>query len=169
MRAYVLTGSEKAFAAGADIKEMLGMDYHEMATHDRDTSLLSMGALSAKKPVVGVVCGFAFGGGCEILLHCDAIQAHAELSIGLVETRIGVVPGWGGCKEMLVRQYGLAGGTKGPVAPAIATFNPIAPAQVSGSPLRARRPQKSRKTTAPSARVVAPPPGWRPSLTWRRY
>ncbi len=45
----------------------------------------------------------ALGGGCEILLHSDAVQAHAETYIGLVECGVGLMPGWGGCKEMLTR------------------------------------------------------------------
>ncbi|MBN9412363.1 MAG: enoyl-CoA hydratase/isomerase family protein [Candidatus Paracaedimonas acanthamoebae] len=54
-------------------------------------------------PVVGAPSGMALGGGCEILLHCDAIQAHAETYMGLVEVGVGLVPAWGGCKEMLGR------------------------------------------------------------------
>src|SRR6267154_4615584 len=54
-------------------------------------------------PVVSAPAGMALGGGCEILLHSDAVQAHAESYIGLVEGGVGVVPGWGGCKEMLSR------------------------------------------------------------------
>ena len=57
-------------------------------------------------PVVGAVHSMALGGGCELLLHCDAVQAHVECNIGLVETGVGVVPAWGGCKEMLVRALG---------------------------------------------------------------
>ncbi len=90
-------------------------------------------------PVVGAAAGLALGGGCEILLHCDAIQAHAELSIGLVETRIGVVPGWGGCKEMMLRFSGPTAALHGPVAPAIAAFNLIAAAKISTSAFDARR------------------------------
>ena len=56
-------------------------------------------------PVVAAPHGMAFGGGCEILLHSDAIVAHAELQTGLVETAVGVIPGWGGCKEMLIRAF----------------------------------------------------------------
>ncbi|NDF12643.1 MAG: 3-hydroxyacyl-CoA dehydrogenase/enoyl-CoA hydratase family protein [Proteobacteria bacterium] len=55
-------------------------------------------------PVVGAPAGRVFGGGCEILLHCDAIAAHVETYCGLVEVGVGLVPGWGGCKEMLFRQ-----------------------------------------------------------------
>jgi 3-hydroxyacyl-CoA dehydrogenase len=54
-------------------------------------------------PVVGAPAGMALGGGCEILLHSDAIQAHAESYIGLVEVGVGIVPAWGGCKEMVTR------------------------------------------------------------------
>ena len=55
-------------------------------------------------PTVGAPSGLALGGGCEILLHCAAVQAHAETYMGLVETGVGIVPAWGGCKEMLLRQ-----------------------------------------------------------------
>lgn len=54
-------------------------------------------------PVVGAPSGMALGGGCEILLHCDAVQAHLETYMGLVEVGVGLVPAWGGCKEMLGR------------------------------------------------------------------
>lgn len=54
-------------------------------------------------PVVGAPFGIAVGGGCEVLLHCDALVAHAESYIGLVEVGVGIVPAWGGCKEMLQR------------------------------------------------------------------
>lgn len=54
-------------------------------------------------PVVGAPSGMALGGGCETLLHCDAVEAHAETYTGLVEAGVGIIPGWGGCKEMLLR------------------------------------------------------------------
>jgi 3-hydroxyacyl-CoA dehydrogenase len=54
-------------------------------------------------PVVGAPSGLALGGGCEILLHCDHVQAHAETYVGLVEVGVGFVPGWGGCKELMAR------------------------------------------------------------------
>ena len=54
-------------------------------------------------PVVAAVHGMALGGGCEVCLHADAIVAHAEAQLGLVETGVGLVPGWGGCKELLIR------------------------------------------------------------------
>ncbi|HYD31937.1 MAG TPA: 3-hydroxyacyl-CoA dehydrogenase/enoyl-CoA hydratase family protein, partial [Azospirillaceae bacterium] len=52
-------------------------------------------------PVVGAPSGLALGGGCEVLLHCDVVQAHAETYVGLVEVGVGLIPAWGGCKEML--------------------------------------------------------------------
>lgn len=62
-----------------------------------------MGLKYAPFPVVSAPAGMALGGGCEILLHSDAVQAHVETYTGLVEVGVGIVPGWGGCKEMLIR------------------------------------------------------------------
>lgn len=70
-------------------------------------------------PVVSAPSGFAFGGGCEILLHSDHVQLHAETYTGLVEVGVGLIPGWGGCKELILRyqekeaaQYAKIGGGK---------------------------------------------------------
>ncbi len=62
-----------------------------------------MGLKYAPFPVVGSLAGMALGGGCETILHCDAVQACMESYIGLVEVGVGLIPGWGGCKEMLLR------------------------------------------------------------------
>ena len=91
-------------------------------------------------PVVGAPSGMALGGGCEILLHCDAVQAHAESYMGLVEAGVGIVPGWGGCKEMMLR--GLAGGRSGfgGSMPTISkVFETIGLAKVSRSAKEARK------------------------------
>jgi 3-hydroxyacyl-CoA dehydrogenase len=88
-------------------------------------------------PVVAAAAGAAVGGGCELLMHCAAVQAHAELNVGLVETKIGVIPGWGGCKELMLR-LSEPGRTRGPVAPAQAAFDAIGFARVSTSALDAR-------------------------------
>jgi enoyl-CoA hydratase/carnithine racemase len=96
VRAIVLTGSERAFAAGADIKEMLGMDYHEMESHDREESLLKMGTLTVQKPVVGAVTGFAFGGGCEVAMSCDILIAGENAKFGQPEINLGIMAGAGG-------------------------------------------------------------------------
>jgi 3-hydroxyacyl-CoA dehydrogenase len=92
----------------------------------------------AKFPVVGAPSGMALGGGCEILLHCDAIQAAAETYIGLVEGGVGVVPGWGGCKEMLIRHWQNKKRPGGPMPPVAKVFETIATAQVSKSAAEAR-------------------------------
>lgn len=84
-------------------------------------------------PVVGAPSGLALGGGCEILLHCDAIQAHAELYAGLVEVGVGLIPGWGGCKEMLHRWYSNKKSPRGPVPPMAKSFETISVAAVSSS------------------------------------
>ena len=84
-------------------------------------------------PVVGAVAGRALGGGCEMLLHCAAVQAHAESYIGLVETGVGVVPGWGGCATMLTRWQTDAQAPKGPMPAVAKVFEIISTATVSRS------------------------------------
>ena len=91
-------------------------------------------------PVVGAPSGMALGGGCEILLHCDAVQAHAESYIGLVEVGVGIVPGWGGCKEMMLRGLAPDRGGFGGSMPAISkVFETIGLAKVSRSAKEAGR------------------------------
>ena len=89
-------------------------------------------------PVVGAPSGMALGGGCEILLHCDAVQAHAETYTGLVEVGVGIVPGWGGCKEMLVRGWSNPKRKGGPMPPVIKAFETIGMAAVAKSATEAR-------------------------------
>jgi 3-hydroxyacyl-CoA dehydrogenase len=89
-------------------------------------------------PVVGAPSGLALGGGCEILLHCDAIQAHAELYMGLVEAGVGLLPGWGGCKEYLHRQLENKKRYGGPIPPVIQAFETIGMAKVSKSAFEAK-------------------------------
>lgn len=92
-------------------------------------------------PVVGAPSGMALGGGCEVLLHCNAVEAHAETYIGLVEAGVGIIPGWGGCKEMLGRaqqaqkEHILKGG---PMPAVMATFEKIAMAKVATSATEAK-------------------------------
>lgn len=75
-----------------------------------------MGLKYAPFPVVTAVTGMALGGGCEILMHSDAVQAHVETYTGLVEVGVGIVPGWGGCKEMLLRHVDARQKDQGTVA-----------------------------------------------------
>ena len=89
-------------------------------------------------PVVGAPSGMALGGGCEVLLHCDAIVAHAETYMGLVEAGVGIVPGWGGCASMLERGAEAPDQPKGPMPPVMKAFETIAMASVSRSADQAR-------------------------------
>ncbi|MBP0575140.1 hypothetical protein J8J27_30955, partial [Mycobacterium tuberculosis] len=81
---------------------------------------------AAPFPKVAAPFGLALGGGCELILHCDAIQAHAETYAGLVEVGVGVVPAWGGCKEMLLRAAHAERQPKGPMAPVGRVFEMVA-------------------------------------------
>jgi 3-hydroxyacyl-CoA dehydrogenase len=89
-------------------------------------------------PVVSAPSGMALGGGCEVLLHSAAVQAHAESYIGLVETGVGLVPGWGGCKELVLRQFTNPKRPGGPIPPLLQAFETIALAKVSRSAAEAR-------------------------------
>ena len=89
-------------------------------------------------PVVGAPAGMALGGGCEILLHCDAVQAHAESYIGLVELGVGLVPAWGGCKELLLRWMAHPQRPRGPMPAISKAFETIGKAKVSASAVEAR-------------------------------
>lgn len=84
-------------------------------------------------PIVGAPAGMALGGGCEVLLHCSAVQAHAETYMGLVEVGVGVIPGWGGCKEMLQRWATNKKRPGGLLPPVIKAFEMISTATVSKS------------------------------------
>ncbi len=89
-------------------------------------------------PVVGAPAGMALGGGCEVLLHCDAVQAHAETYIGLVEAGVGLIPGWGGCASMLRRWAEAPKAPRGPMPPVAKAFEMISTAQVAKSAAEAR-------------------------------
>ncbi len=92
----------------------------------------------APVPVVGAPSGMALGGGCEILLHCSAIQAHSETYMGLVEVGVGLLPGWGGCKELLARWQADPKLPRGPMPAVAKAFEIISTAQVSKSAAQAR-------------------------------
>jgi enoyl-CoA hydratase len=101
----VVTGSDKAFAAGADIKEMASKTYMEAfmsdfaATWDR--------VAHARKPVIAAVAGFALGGGCELAMQCDLIIAADTARFGQPEIKLGIIPGIGGTQR-LTRAVGKA-------------------------------------------------------------
>jgi 3-hydroxyacyl-CoA dehydrogenase len=89
-------------------------------------------------PVIGAPAGMALGGGCEILLHCDALQAHAETYMGLVEVGVGIVPAWGGCKELLQRWSACEHLHGGPMPPVVKAFETISTATVGKSAAESR-------------------------------
>mgnify|MGYP001353233875 CR=1 FL=1 len=92
----------------------------------------------AKVPVVAASTGLCLGGGAEVLMHCDAVQAHSESYIGLVEVGVGIIPAWGGCKELLGRLEKFNLTTGGPMGPVIGAFETIGLAKVAKSAEQAR-------------------------------
>ncbi|CDZ68787.1 Putative enoyl-CoA hydratase echA8 [Neorhizobium galegae bv. orientalis] len=103
--AIVLTGSEKAFAAGADIKEMQGIDFVEAYVNDFISGWEAIAA--TRKPMIAAVSGFALGGGCELAMMCDFIIASETAKFGQPEITLGVIPGMGG-SQRLTRAVGKA-------------------------------------------------------------
>jgi enoyl-CoA hydratase len=103
--AVVITGSEKAFAAGADIKEMATKSYMEAYLGDFIASWDRVA--QQRKPVIAAVAGFALGGGCELALMCDFVIAADTAKFGQPEIQLGVMPGAGGTQR-LTRYIGKA-------------------------------------------------------------
>ncbi|KYJ97318.1 enoyl-CoA hydratase-related protein [Microbacterium sp. CH1] len=97
--AIVVTGSEKAFAAGADIKEMEGMSAAEMLETDHFGVCHDFAAV--RTPVIAAVSGFALGGGCELAMMCDIILAADTAKFGQPEINLGVIPGMGGTQRLI--------------------------------------------------------------------
>lgn len=96
-------------------------------------------------PVVAAPAGMALGGGCEVCLHADAIQAHAETYIGLVEVGVGLLPGWGGCKELTIRNMTNTKRPGGPMPALSQAFEAISTAKVATSAQEARDMQILRE------------------------
>ena len=94
----VITGSAKAFAAGADIKEMLPKTYMDAYLNDFITSW--EGVSRVRKPLIAAVAGFALGGGCELAMMCDFILAADTAKFGQPEIKLGVMPGVGGTQRL---------------------------------------------------------------------
>src|SRR5882757_9976534 len=94
----LLTGSEKAFAAGADIKEMA--DKSTVDALMADFTAAWHATANARKPVVAAVAGFALGGGCELVMQCDVVIAADTAKFGQPEIKLGVIPGIGGTQRM---------------------------------------------------------------------
>lgn len=136
-KALVIYNEGSNFSAGANLG--LAMFAVNIAAWGEVDKLVVAGQQAYKAlkyapfPVVAAPAGMALGGGCEILLHADAIQAHAESYIGLVETGVGLVPGWGGNGELIDRLAKSPKMPKGPMPAAMKAFETISTAQVSRS------------------------------------
>ncbi|WP_121068344.1 enoyl-CoA hydratase [Chachezhania antarctica] len=99
VRCIVLTGSEKAFAAGADIKEMSELTYAEVFS--KNLFAAANDKISAvRKPIIAAVSGYALGGGCELAMACDFIIAAENAKFGQPEINLGVIPGIGGTQRL---------------------------------------------------------------------
>ncbi len=99
VRCLVLTGSDKAFAAGADIKEMAARSYADAYVEDLFTAT-SERIVRSRKPIIAAVAGYALGGGCELAMMCDFIIAADNARFGQPEINLGVAPGIGGTQRL---------------------------------------------------------------------
>ncbi len=130
--AMVIYNEGTAFSAGANLALFAQWIKDGEQEKIRDLIIKGQQTYNALKgsdfPVVAAMAGMALGGGCEVALHCNAIQAHAETYAGLVEKNVGLIPAWGGCKEMLLRHKGEAQ----------KVFQLIASARISSSAADAR-------------------------------
>ncbi|MBL8709872.1 MAG: 3-hydroxyacyl-CoA dehydrogenase, partial [Rhodospirillaceae bacterium] len=137
MKALVIHNEAENFSVGANIG--LALFAANIAMWPMIDDMIGSGQATYKAvkfapfPVVGAPSGMALGGGCEVLLHCAAIQAHAETYVGLVEVGVGLIPGWGGCKEMLLRWQPGPRDPKGPMPPVAQAFEAISLAKVAKS------------------------------------
>ncbi len=140
--ALVIHNEGTNFSVGANVG--LALFAANIAAWPKITESVKQGQDIYKKlkfapfPVIGAPSGMALGGGCEILLHCDAIEAHAETYMGLVEVGVGLVPAWGGCKEMLLRWSDNPRHAKGPMPAVSKVFETVATATVAKSAEEAR-------------------------------
>ncbi|KLK92337.1 hypothetical protein AA309_15270 [Microvirga vignae] len=131
----------RAFSAGADLSYFVDLlrkkDWAALGTFLSRGQNLFLRVKYAPFPVVAAPAGLALGGGCELMLHCDAIVAHADLAAGLPETKVGIVPGWGGCTQLLWRGQERARDADDPVSVATMTFETILAGNPSSSALDA--------------------------------
>ena len=99
VRCIVLTGSEKAFAAGADITEMAPQSFVDMFSTDYFTEQTEA-ILRCRKPIIAAVSGYALGGGCELAMVCDLIICSDTAKFGQPEINLGVIAGIGGSQRL---------------------------------------------------------------------
>ena len=141
-KALVIHNEGTNFSAGANLG--LALFAANIAAWSQIDALVDGGQRTyqamraAPFPIVGAPSGMAIGGGCEILLHCSAVQAHAESYIGLVETGVGLIPGWGGCVEMLHRWKTYGRLPNGPMPVPAKVFEILSTATVAKSAAEAK-------------------------------
>jgi 3-hydroxyacyl-CoA dehydrogenase len=138
--AMVIYSDAPNFSAGANLALMAGAldDIGAIAAMQAYGQHIMTRMRDSAIPVVAAPAGMALGGGCELAMHANAIQAHAECYMGLVEVGVGLIPGWGGCKEMLWRLASSKGMPRGPMPATMKAFETISMAKVSGSAAEAR-------------------------------
>ena len=100
IRAVIVWGGEKVFAAGADVKEMAEMSYTDMAAHVRLLQRFSRALAAIPKPTVAAITGFALGGGLELALCCDFRIVASNAKLGQPEIALGIIPGAGGTQRL---------------------------------------------------------------------
>ena len=137
LKALVIYNDGYNFSVGANLGLFLFAAnialWPEIERQIEDGQKTYMALKQAPFPVVAAPSGMALGGGCEILLHADAVQAHAETYTGLVEVGVGIIPGWGGCKEVLLRLQNHPRLPRGPMPAVAKAFEMIGTAQVAKS------------------------------------
>ena len=142
MKGMVIYNEATNFSAGANLG--LAVFAANIAAWSQIEQLIAGGQATYKAlkyapfPTVGAPSGLALGGGCEVLLHCSAVQAHAETYVGLVEVGVGLIPGWGGCKEMLARWVEFGRLPKGPMPAPTKAFEIISTATIAKSAAEAK-------------------------------
>jgi 3-hydroxyacyl-CoA dehydrogenase len=141
-KALVIYNEGRDFSVGANLG--LALFAANIAAWSEIEKLIAAGQQTYKAlkyapfPVVSAPAGMALGGGCEILLHSDAVQAHAESYLGLVECGVGLVPGWGGCKEMVSRWAASNSLPRGPMPAPAKVFEIVSTATTSKSAAQAK-------------------------------
>jgi len=180
----VIANQAQNFCVGANLREIAtlteGSTYDAAVAAVKDSQDLLMALRYASRPVVAAIHGMTLGGGAELAMHCDRIVAAAETAMGLVETRVGLIPAGGGCKELLRRVVAPAVSIPGtPYLPSLQkVFETIALVKTSTSALEARDlgflaasdrivMNRDHLTAAAKAEVLALAPQYRPPVRER--
>jgi 3-hydroxyacyl-CoA dehydrogenase len=143
IRALVIGTDGPNFSAGVNLAYVVSLieakDWETLESFVRHGQRAMIALRLAPFPIVSAVAGHALGGGCEIALHSTAIQAHAEARMGLVETSVGIIPAWGGCRELLQRWTAGPFDANGPMQAPRRAFELILAGTASTSALHARK------------------------------